>query len=95
MTSNSRLSTITNKHFPFDRSSQRFSISRFSLESSVVARCPPLYSRTSARPGHVRDTFLAALDAYAFWGTGEPEPLVEFEIGYDSRDIPISKACRN
>jgi hypothetical protein len=43
-------------------------------------------------PGHVRDTFLAALDAYQEWERGE-EPTVEFEIGYEPRPITISKAC--
>jgi hypothetical protein len=44
-------------------------------------------------PGHVRDTFLAALEAYRQWEGGEPEPLVEFEVKYEPRPIPISKAC--
>ena len=44
-------------------------------------------------PGHVRDTFLTALDAYYDWKDNEPEPMVEFEVDYEPRDIPISKAC--
>jgi hypothetical protein len=44
-------------------------------------------------PGHVRDTFLAALDAYSEWHPGEHEPLVEFEVNHQQRQIPISKAC--
>lgn len=43
--------------------------------------------------GHVRETFLAALDAYRQWTAGEPEPMVEFEIGYEARPILISKAA--
>jgi hypothetical protein len=44
-------------------------------------------------PDHVRDTFLAAIEAYENWNDGEPEPTVEFEVGYVPRQIPISKAC--
>jgi hypothetical protein len=44
-------------------------------------------------PGHVRETFLAALDAYAEWASGEPEPTVDFEVKYVPRAIPISKAA--
>src|SRR5207249_8492971 len=45
-------------------------------------------------PGHVRDTFLAAIEAYLDWSPGEPEPTVEHEVGYVPRQIPISAACR-
>jgi hypothetical protein len=44
-------------------------------------------------PGHVRDTFLAAIDAYIDWQDDGPEPTVEFEVGYVPRQIPISRAC--
>jgi hypothetical protein len=44
-------------------------------------------------PGHVRDTFLAALEAYRDWKDGEPEPTVDFEVNYEPRPIPISKAA--
>ena len=44
-------------------------------------------------PGHVRDTFLSAIDAFMEWDSGEPEPTVEYEAGYVARQIPISKAC--
>jgi hypothetical protein len=44
-------------------------------------------------PGHVRDTFADALYAYADWNDGDPEPTVEYEIQYEPRPIPISKAC--
>jgi hypothetical protein len=44
-------------------------------------------------PGHIRDAFLNALEAYAAWNDGEPEPLVELEVNYEPTLIPISKAC--
>jgi hypothetical protein len=44
-------------------------------------------------PGHVRDMFLEAVEAYNAWEAGEPEPTVEYEIGYVPRPIPISRAC--
>jgi hypothetical protein len=40
-------------------------------------------------PGHVRDTFLAALELYRDWNPGEPEPVVDFEVNYEPRPIPI------
>lgn len=49
--------------------------------------------RNGHAPGHVRDTFLAAIEAFASWHPGEPEPTVEFEVGYEPRQIPLSKAC--
>ena len=50
-------------------------------------------SRSGHAPGHVRETFLNAIEAFVAWGAGEPEPTVDFEIGYVPRSIPISKAC--
>ena len=44
-------------------------------------------------PGHVRQTFLDAVEAFLAWNTGEPEPTVEFEVNYEPRQISISKAC--
>ena len=44
-------------------------------------------------PGHVRETFCNAVDAFVAWRPGEPEPMVDFEIGYVPHPIPISKAC--
>jgi hypothetical protein len=43
-------------------------------------------------PGHVRETALAAFDAWLNWNSGEPEPTVEFEVSYEPCEIPISKA---
>jgi hypothetical protein len=44
-------------------------------------------------PGHVRDTFLRAVDAYLAWESGEPEPTVDFEVRYENRPASISRAC--
>ena len=44
-------------------------------------------------PGHVRDTFLAAVEAFLDWRPGAPEPMVDFEIDYEPVEIPISRAC--
>ena len=44
-------------------------------------------------PGHVRDAFRAAIEAFYHWNDGEPEPTVTFEINYEPVEIPISKAC--
>ena len=44
-------------------------------------------------PGHVRETFLNAVEANMAWNPGEPEPTIGFEVNYVERQIPISKAC--
>lgn len=49
--------------------------------------------RNGHAPGHVRDTFLAAVEAFVSWEAGEPEPTVEFEVDYEPQPIPISRAC--
>jgi hypothetical protein len=49
--------------------------------------------RNGHAPGHVRDTFLAAIEAFVAWKPGEPEPTVEYEIGYVPHRISISRAC--
>jgi hypothetical protein len=49
--------------------------------------------RNGHAPGHVRDTFCDAVEAYVGWNKGEPEPTVEYEIKYVPRKITISKAC--
>jgi hypothetical protein len=41
-------------------------------------------------PGHVRDTFLSAIEAYLAWEQSEPEPTVDFD---EARPITISQAC--
>lgn len=44
-------------------------------------------------PGHIRQTFLNAIEAFMAWNTGEPEPTCEHEVKYEIVEIPISKAC--
>jgi hypothetical protein len=44
-------------------------------------------------PGHVRDTFVSAIDAYLAWEQGESEPTVDFEVRREARPITISQAC--
>lgn len=44
-------------------------------------------------PGHIRETFLQALDAYLERDGCAPEPTVELEVGYNPRPIAISKAA--
>lgn len=43
--------------------------------------------------GHVRDTFLDALEAYDGWDGEQPEPTVEFEVRYEPGQISISAAA--
>src|SRR5215470_17897212 len=45
-------------------------------------------------PGHVRETFLSAVDAFVDWEEGQPEPTVEYEVRYVPRQITISQACK-
>jgi hypothetical protein len=49
--------------------------------------------RNGHAPGHVRDTFLAAIEVFYGWNRGESEPTVEYEINYVPHQIPISRAC--
>lgn len=44
-------------------------------------------------PGHVRDAFLEALEAFLCWNGRGPEPTVTFEVDYEPRKITISQAC--
>jgi len=44
-------------------------------------------------PGHVRDAFLSAIEAYAKWNGIGPEPTLEVEVRYAPGPISISKAC--
>src|SRR5262245_53752768 len=44
-------------------------------------------------PGHVRDTFLRAIEAFMAWEIDEPEPTVEYEVNYVPRQITLSQAC--
>jgi hypothetical protein len=45
-------------------------------------------------PGHVRDTFLEAVEAYVNWVPGEPSPTVTREIRYEPHQISLADACR-
>jgi|SRR5229473_7671329 hypothetical protein len=50
--------------------------------------------RNGHAPGHVRETALAAFDAWLDWNRlEEPEPTVEYEIQYVPRQITITRAC--
>jgi hypothetical protein len=45
-------------------------------------------------PGHVRETFCEAVEAFqqGLWHGG-PQPVVEFEIRYEPHTISLSAAC--
>jgi hypothetical protein len=44
-------------------------------------------------PGHFRDAFCDAVEAFNQWdGTGA-EPMVDFEVNYQPKRITISEAC--
>ena len=45
-------------------------------------------------PGRVRDTFLSALEAFADWSEGEPEPTISHEVSYEPVEISISDAAK-
>ena len=44
-------------------------------------------------PGHVRDMFLNAVDAFQRWNGKGPEPEVPFQIDYKPHLISLSEAC--
>jgi hypothetical protein len=44
-------------------------------------------------PGHVRDTFGEAVEAFYHWNGTDPEPTVEFEVHHEPRQITLSEAC--
>jgi hypothetical protein len=44
-------------------------------------------------PGHIRDTFLEAVEAWYHWQEPEPQPTVTFEMNYQPRQISLAKAC--
>jgi hypothetical protein len=45
-------------------------------------------------PGHIRDTFLEAVEAYANWEPGSTAPTVTREINYVPHEIGLADACR-
>jgi hypothetical protein len=57
-----------------------------SLICSHATFCP---SRGGHAPGHIRDAFLEAIEAYADWEAGHPEPVVH--LGWTT--LSISRIC--
>jgi len=49
-------------------------------------------SKTHA-PGHVRDAFCAATEAFLKWTPGEPEPSVALDDWRNPRSVTVSEAC--
>ena len=47
----------------------------------------------SHAPGHIRDTFLEAIDVYAAWNGQDALPTVVREIKYQPHEISLAKAC--
>jgi hypothetical protein len=58
-----------------------------------VIGATPTQRRGGHFPGHIRETFLEAIEAYCDWNSGEPEPIVTLEVNYEPRPITISAAC--
>jgi hypothetical protein len=54
---------------------------------------PKVKLRHGHAPGHVRDAFDAAVEAFVEWKNGSSEPFVDFEINYVPHAIPISRVC--
>jgi hypothetical protein len=44
-------------------------------------------------PGHIRETFLRALDAYLTWGDSTDPPTIEHEVHYQPQEISLAQAC--
>ena len=44
-------------------------------------------------PGHVRETFCAAVHEFLNWKQNQAEPMVEHEVNYEPHLISISRAC--
>ncbi len=49
--------------------------------------------RNGHAPGHVRQAFCDAIDAFLEWDGQKPEPSVFFETNYVPQKITISQAC--
>jgi hypothetical protein len=45
-------------------------------------------------PGHVREAFVRAIDAFIEWHPDKPEPIIELERQYVPYPIPFSALCR-
>jgi len=44
-------------------------------------------------PGHVREMFRDAIEAFVNWNDGQPEPTVTYEVNYEPHQITISQGC--
>jgi len=44
-------------------------------------------------PGHIRDAFHAAVEAFGEWDDGDAAPFVDFEIDHRPRRISLAQAC--
>ena len=44
-------------------------------------------------PGHVRDSFLQAIESYEATGPAEKPPRIPFEVKYRDRTISVAQAC--
>jgi hypothetical protein len=49
--------------------------------------------RSGHFPGHLREAFLAAIEAYLVWEDRESEPKITVEIHYQEREMLISEVC--
>ena len=45
-------------------------------------------------PGHLRDAFILAIEAYMSWNDEEPEPKVEVSVNYEPTPFRISEVCK-
>ena len=63
------------------------------LQSLTLERLMPVKLKHGHAPGHVRDAFLDAVEAFTGWDAGEPEPRVDYEVDYEPRPVPISRMC--
>jgi hypothetical protein len=55
-----------------------------------MPRSPKRYAHL---PGHIRDAFHAAVEAFGEWDDGEPVPFVDFEVDGRGRRISLAQAC--
>src|SRR5205814_9617176 len=44
-------------------------------------------------PGHIREAFCDAVEAFMEWDRSGPEPTVDVEVRYEPRKMAISKVC--
>jgi hypothetical protein len=53
----------------------------------------PNRKRHGHLPGHIRDAFLAAVEAFEEWEPHSPPPRVPYQVRYRDRTISIAEAC--